>query len=246
MDELELVELTDPGRVLAIVAHPDDLEYGAASAVAVWTDAGAEVVYTLVTSGEAGIDGIDPAECAPLREEEERVGAAIVGVHEVEFLGHRDGMIEYGLGLRRDLAAAIRRHRPDTLLLFNHREGWGQPGSLNSPDHRATGQAALEAMGDAGNRWIFPELVDQGLAPHATKRALVVGSPLAGHAMEVGAGIDRAVASLAAHAAYLQGLGEHPMSDPEFLRMMAEQSALRVPSLPPGSAVLTFELFGQL
>ncbi len=246
MSDLERLELPDPGRVLAIVAHPDDLEYGAAAAVALWTDAGHEVVYTLVTSGEAGIDGIAPAECAPLREQEEIDGAAIVGVSEVEFLGHRDGMIEYGLPLRRDLAAAIRRHKPDTLLLFNHREGWGYPGSLNSPDHRATGQAALEAMGDAGNRWIFPELLEQGLEPHSAARALVTGSPQATHAMDVSGGIDRAVRSLAAHKAYLDGLGDHPMADPEFLRMNAEQTALRLPGAPPGAGALAFELFGTV
>jgi LmbE family N-acetylglucosaminyl deacetylase len=243
MSELEILELTDPGTVLAIAAHPDDLEYGAAAAVAVWTDAGHHVAYTLVTSGEAGIDGMAPEECRSVREAEEVAGAALVGVSDVEFLGHRDGIIEYGLDLRRDLAAAIRRHKPDTLLLFNHREGWGFPGSLNSPDHRAVGQAALEAMGDAGNRWIFTEL---DLEPHGPKRALVTGSPQATHGMHVGPGLERAIASLAAHRAYLDGLGDHPMSDPEFLRAMAEQTALRLPGAAPGDAALAFEVFGSV
>ncbi|HET8969484.1 MAG TPA: PIG-L deacetylase family protein [Candidatus Nanopelagicales bacterium] len=243
MSELQNLELTDPGTVLAIAAHPDDLEYGAAAAVAIWTDAGHPVSYTLVTSGEAGIDGIGPDECASLREAEEVAGAALVGVSDVEFLGHRDGTIEYGLALRRDLAAAIRRHKPDTLLLFNHREGWGFPGSLNSPDHRAVGQAALEAMGDAGNRWIFPEL---DLEPHSAKRALVTGSPLSTHGLDVTVGLDRAIASLAEHRAYLEGLGDHPMSDPEFLRANAEQTALRLPGAAPGSAALAFEVFGTV
>jgi LmbE family N-acetylglucosaminyl deacetylase len=246
MTDLERLELPDPGRVLAIVAHPDDLEYGAAAAVALWTDAGHPVTYTLVTSGEAGIDGIAPGKSGPLREQEEIAGAAIVGVTDVEFLGHRDGMIEYGLPLRRDLAAAIRRHRPDTLLLFNHREGWGFPGSMKSPDHRATGQAALEAMGDAGNRWIFPELLEQGLEPYAPQRALVTGSPQSTHGMDVTDGVDRAVQSLSAHRAYLDGLGEHPMADPEFRRMMAEQTAQRLPGSPQGAGALAFELFGSV
>src|SRR5438105_15706840 len=100
------------GRVLAVVAHPDDLEYGAAAAVAAWTDAGQEVVYVLATRGEAGIDGMEPAAAGAAREAEERDSAALVGVHEVEFLDHHDGVIEYGVPLRRDIAAAIRRHRP--------------------------------------------------------------------------------------------------------------------------------------
>ncbi len=170
------LELHDriPERVLAVAAHPDDLEYGAAALVARWTRGGADVVYLLVTRGEAGIDGLPPAESARVRTEEQIAGAAVVGVSTVEFLDHPDGTIEYGLPLRRDLAVAIRRHRPDTLLLVNHRETWG-PGRLNSPDHRNVGQAALDAIGDAGNRWIFPD-ARGGSAPHAgVQEALVCG-----------------------------------------------------------------------
>ena len=78
-------------RAVAVVAHPDDLEYGAASAVARWTGQGKEITYVLVTDGEAGIDGMAPAQAGPLRQEEERRSAAVVGVHRVEFLGHSDG-----------------------------------------------------------------------------------------------------------------------------------------------------------
>jgi len=96
MDD-ELIPFPDDWqRALAIVAHPDDLEYGSASAIARWTSEGREIAYVLVTSGEAGIDGIPPAECGPLREGEQRASAAVVGVTSVEFLGHRDGVIEPG------------------------------------------------------------------------------------------------------------------------------------------------------
>jgi LmbE family N-acetylglucosaminyl deacetylase len=224
------------GRVLAVVAHPDDLEYGAAAAVAAWTDAGQEVVYLLASRGEAGIDGMDPAASAAAREAEERESAALVGVTTVEFLDHPDGVIEYGVPLRRDIAAAIRRHRPDTLLLFNHRETW-QPGRLNSPDHRNVGAAALDAVGDAGNRWIFPDL---GLEKHGAKRALVTASPESTHALDVTPYVDRAVASLAAHTAYLEGLGDHPMADPEILRFFLEGTGQRFSG---AGAALAFELF---
>ncbi|MGH3778994.1 MAG: PIG-L deacetylase family protein [Pseudonocardiaceae bacterium] len=148
---------TDWQRGLAIAAHPDDLEYGAAGAVAVWTSEGREIAYLLVTRGEAGIDGIAPDRAGPLREAEQRAGAAEVGVHTVEFLDHRDGVIEYGVPLRRDLAQAIRRHRPELIVTLNHHDSWG-PGSWNTPDHRAVGRAVLDAAADAGNRWIFPDL----------------------------------------------------------------------------------------
>src|SRR5687767_5803739 len=111
-------------RALAVVAHPDDLEYGAAAAIAHWTAAGRDIAYALVTRGEAGIDGMAPKEAAAVREAEQRASAAVVGVGAVEFLGHRDGVIEGGTTLRRDLAAAVRRHRPELLLTLNHHDTW--------------------------------------------------------------------------------------------------------------------------
>ncbi|MCU0279957.1 MAG: PIG-L family deacetylase [Candidatus Nanopelagicales bacterium] len=226
---MELLEHT-PQRVLAIVAHPDDIEYGAAAAVAMWTAAGADCRYLLATRGEAGIDGMDPQTAAAVREQEQHRSAEVVGVEVVEFLDHPDGTIEYGLTLRRELAEAIRRHRPDTVLLFNHRESWG-PGARNSADHQAVGTAALDAVADAGNRWIFP-----GTEPHHASLVLVAGSPQATHAIDVSAGVDRAVASLSEHRAYLEGLGEHPMADPEFLRAFLEQTGTRV-GVPAALAV---------
>ena len=129
-------------------------EYGAASAVARWTDQGKEVTYCLLSSGEAGIDSMAPDECARIREEEERRSAAVVGVHTVEFLGHPDGLIEADVALRRDIAAAIRRHRPEVVVSINFRETFGMPG-FNHADHRATGIALIDAVRDAANRWLF-------------------------------------------------------------------------------------------
>ncbi len=195
-------------RALAVVAHPDDLEYGAAAAVAEWTAAGREVTYLLVTRGEAGIDGLGPQECAAVREAEQRASAAVVGVRTVEFLdGHQDGVIEAGLPLRRDLSAAIRRHRPELLITLNHHDTWGGV-AWNTPDHRVVGRATLDAAGDAGNRWIFPDLTSElGLSPwDGVRWVAVAGSPYPTHAKEVGPGIERAVASLAEHRAYITGL----------------------------------------
>lgn len=130
---------TDWTRALAVVAHPDDLEYGCAAAIAHWTDGGREFVYLLATRGEAGIDSIAPATCGPLREAEQRASAAVVGVSEVEFLDHHDGVVEYGLDLRRDIAAAIRRHRPELIVTLNHRDTWGGAqggGYWNTPTTR--------------------------------------------------------------------------------------------------------------
>jgi len=197
----------DWNRALAIVAHPDDVEFGCAGAIAAWTAEGKQVSYLLLTRGEAGIDGMAPAEAVKVREQEQRASAAIVGVAEVEFLDYTDGAVEYSTGLRRDLAAAIRRHQPELVVTFTHHDVT-YTGKWNSPDHRNAGRAALDAVLDAGNRWIFPEV---GGEPWGGVRyAAVAGSDRPTHAVDVSASLDAAVASVEAHSAYLAGLGIPP------------------------------------
>ncbi len=216
---------TDWTRALAVAAHPDDLEYGAAGAIAGWTDAGKEVRYVLLTRGEAGIDTMNPAQAGPLREAEQVAGAREVGVSVVEFLDHRDGTIEYGLPLRRDLAAAIRRHEPELIITGNFHDSW-PGGGWNTPDHRNTGRALLDAIGDAGNRWIFPDL--EGEPWKGVKYVAIAGSPQSTHAVDVSSTMDRAVASLQAHKAYLEALGDHPMADARgFLEFLADMTSAR-------------------
>jgi LmbE family N-acetylglucosaminyl deacetylase len=212
----------DWSRALAIVAHPDDLEYGAAAAIARWTGQGKWVGYVLATSGEAGIDGLAPDECAAVRQDEERRSAAVVGVDSVDFLAYPDGLVEQSIALRRDLAAAIRRHRPDVLVSINYRAEW--PGGFNHADHRAVGWALIDAARDAGNRWLFP---GAGGEPWAGVRfALFNGSPAASHFVDVSDTIDLGVASLREHRAYLDGLPEGTFGkDPDaFLRGFAEET----------------------
>lgn len=228
-------------RALAVVAHPDDLEYGTAAAVAEWTDGGREVVYLLASRGEAGIDTLSPEECAPVREREQRAGAAVVGVRTVEFLDHRDGVIEYGTGLRRDIAAAIRRHRPELVVTVNHRDTWGGV-AWNSPDHRAVGRAALDAVADAGNRWIFPELGERGLDPwEGVRWTAVAGSDRPTHAVDATAGLERSVRSLLEHRTYIEALTQE---DPErYCRTLLEGLTKEAAAQFGGRPAVTFEVF---
>jgi LmbE family N-acetylglucosaminyl deacetylase len=196
-------------RVLCVVAHPDDVEYGTSSAVAAWTAKGIEVAYLLLTRGEAGIDTMDPKAAAQLRVHEQIKGSREVGVTRVDFLEYPDGVLEYSLAMRRDIARAIRSFQPDALVV----SPWDIEFSigLNQADHRVAGLAAVDAMRDAGNRWVFPELINDGLEPHSTRWLLTNGLDNATHGVDVsGEPLERGIASLEAHAEYLAAIPGHP------------------------------------
>ncbi len=192
---------------LAVVAHPDDLEYGAASAIAKWTAGGKSVTYVMVSRGEAGINELHPSEVGPLRSQEEIAAARVVGVDTVEFLDHTDGVIEYGLPLRRDISRAIRRYKPDVLLTLSHHLQFPS-GHLNMADHRNVGVAVFDAARDAANRWIFPELMSQGLEPWDGVRFVAVFGPNnPTHGIDVTGYWEQGIDSLRQHRAYLEYLG---------------------------------------
>ena len=202
---------------VAVVAHPDDLEYGMASAIARWTSQGKRITYVLATRGEAGIAAMAPARTGPLREEEQQRSAAVVGVRDLEFLDHRDGAVEYGLALRRDIAASLRRIRPDVVITMNFELTWGEGGGVNHVDHRAVGLATLDACRDAANEWIFD---DAGAAWTGITGVYVAGMPSPTHFVDVTDTIELGVTSLREHRAYIDGLGTD--FDPDaFLRDIA-------------------------
>lgn len=212
-------------RALAIVAHPDDIEYGVSSAVAKWTAAGKQVTYLLASRGEAGIDSMSPAEVGPIREAEERESARLVGVDTVDFLDYHDGVIEYGLPLRRDLTRFIRRYRPEVLLTISFDLAW-PGGGLNQADHRTVGLAVCDAVRDAGNRWIFPELREEGLDHWSGVRLILVSGNDPTHACDVGDALEQGIASLRAHHVYFDNLGQE--FDPDaFLRGGASETGRR-------------------
>ena len=211
--------------VLCVAAHPDDLEYGAAAAVDKWVRAGKTVTYLLATRGEAGIDTMPPDRAGPAREQEERNGAAAVGVDVVDFLdGFSDGSVEYGLPLRRSLARQIRIHRPDLILSLTHAESFAG-GGLNQADHRAVGLAVIDARADAGNRWIFPQLVEAGHLPWSTRQVFACNDPLPTHYVDVTGHFEAAVASLSAHEQYLTALGADYPAPAELLSTILGGSA---------------------
>ena len=218
-------------RMLCVVAHPDDLEFGAAAAVARWTGQGKQVVYCMVTSGEAGIDGMHPDQARTVREAEQVESARVVGVDTVDFLGLPDGVLEHGVALRRAIAEVVRRHRPEVVLTGNFRDTWGGR-NLNQADHIAVGRAVLDAVRDAGNRWVFTEQLAEGGGSlekwGGVGEVWAFGSPQSTHAVDTTATFDAGVASLEAHAAYIEGLGWDAFDPREFLEGMARATGQRL------------------
>jgi LmbE family N-acetylglucosaminyl deacetylase len=218
----------DWDTALCVVAHPDDLEFGAAAAVARWTGQGKRVVYCMVTSGEAGIDGMAPDECRVVREAEQVESARVVGVSEVDFLGLPDGVLEYGVALRAAIAAVVRRHRPDIVITGNFRDTWGGV-NLNQADHIAVGKAVVDAVRDAGNRWIFADQLTDGTEPWGGVRAVwAFGSPQATHGVDTTDTFEAGVESLEAHRAYIDGLGWEHFDAREFLEGFARGTGQRL------------------
>jgi LmbE family N-acetylglucosaminyl deacetylase len=189
-------------RALAVVAHPDDVDFGMAGTVATLTSQGVEVTYCLVTSGDAGGDELVMAreDRAKLREDEQRAAAACVGVSELVFLGYADGMVEPTLALRRDLARVIRKVKPDVVLTQSPERNYERI-FASHPDHLATGEATLRAVyPDARNPHAFPALLnDEGLQPHTVTRVWIVGTSAPTMVVDTTASIDKKLEALKSH-----------------------------------------------
>lgn len=218
---LEEFSLDGIETALCVVAHPDDVEYGTSAAVAAWIDRGVEVHYLLLTSGEAGMQR-PPEEIGPLRAKEQQNACDAVGVKSLEILDFPDGMLEYSLEMRKAIARVIRRIRPNVVLTmtWDVEPSWG----LNQADHRAAGLAAADAVRDADNTWVFPELAaEEGLENWGTDWLLVAGSATPTHFVDVtGEPLERGIASLEAHAEYLAALPDHPAPQDMLTEISAE------------------------
>lgn len=226
-------------RVLVLVAHPDDADFGAAGTIAAWTDAGLEVRYCLATSGDAGgFDDTPRSEMAGLREAEQRDAARAVGVEEVEFLGFADGALYPTMELRKAFSRAIRRFRPQRVLISSPEIDWRRIGAAH-PDHRAAGEAGLAAVyPDARNPFAHQELLaEEGLAAWTVDQLWILGGPHDAHPVDITDTFDRKVAALRAHRSQTS---HHDGLD-AMLRQHAASAAERL-GLPPGRLAESFQV----
>jgi LmbE family N-acetylglucosaminyl deacetylase len=226
-------------RILVVTAHPDDVDFGLAGTVATWTDAGIDVVYCIVTNGDAG--GSDPsvsrADMVVLRQAEQIAAAKCVGVSDVRFLGYPDGRVEASIDLRRDLARVIRQVRPDRVACPSPERNYARlPAS--HPDHRAVGSAALDAVyPDARNPFAFPELADEGLDAWIVREVWISGSPQSTHFVDVTDTFGRKIAALRAH----ESQTGHMDNLAEMLRGWLSRSAA-LGGLPEGRLAEAFQV----
>jgi LmbE family N-acetylglucosaminyl deacetylase len=201
--EPERDEPTEPKRILIMAAHPDDIDFGNAGSVATWTAEGHEVVYCLVTDGDAGgyDEGISRPDMATLRRDEQRAAAKILGVTELHFLGWPDGRLYVTHELRRDLTRVIRQVRPDRVVTQsptrNLRSMYG-----SHPDHTAAGEATMCAVyPDARNPFAHPELLaEEDLGAHTVAEVWIshMGEG-ADHYVDTTDAYERKVDALRAH-----------------------------------------------
>lgn len=164
---------------MIITAHPDDAEFTAAGTVAKWTRQGVIVIYVICTDGSRGSNDpqMKPEQLVAIRKAEQKAAARVLGVEEIVYLDYEDGSLEPTLALRRDLTREIRRYRPDIVICPDPTVRYYGDNYLNHPDHRAAGDAALDAVfPSARTRYIFPELLDEGLEPHRVREVYIRGA----------------------------------------------------------------------
>lgn len=227
-------------RVMMIMAHPDDVDFGAAGSAATWTDAGVQVTYCLVTDGDAG--GFDPSvprsEIAGIRRREQTEAAAKVGVTDLIFLGFPDGRVEANLELRKSISRAIRQVRPNRVVIQSPERNF-QRIYASHPDHLAAGEAALCAVyPDARNPYTFTELVeDEGLEAWSVDEVWMMSGPQADRFVDITDNVDRKIAALMCH--------ESQFTDPQrvadMVRGWVTDTAARG-GLPDGRAAEAFQV----
>lgn len=229
--------MTEPSselqRVMVIAAHPDDPEFGCAGAVLKWAQAGRTITYVLITSGDKGSHDPDlrPGLLAARREVEQRAAAAELGVGDVIFLRRPDGLLENTLDLRRELAALVRRLRPHIVVTI---DPW-RPYQLH-PDHRAAGQAAMDAVWSAREWGIFPEQLVEGVEPWRVRQVYLFWTDHADYWEDISCCLEQRIAALMRHVSQVG-------TEPEKLAERVRQRAREAGEKPGYAAAEAFKRF---
>ena len=228
-------------RALVVMAHPDDVDFGSGGTVARLTRDGVEVTYCLVTSGDAGGDTSrsTPEERAVTREAEQRAAAAELGVSELTFLRFGDGRVEVTLELRKAIARVIRQVRPDLVICQSPERNYERI-FASHPDHLAAGEATLRAVyPDARNPHAFPELLAEGLQPHAVATVWLASSVDVNLAVDITKTFSRKVAGLRRHVSQVGDRDDLESMVRHWARASAKRFGLGKKRLAEGFRVVT-------
>lgn len=191
-----------PQRVMAIAAHPDDIEFGSVGTIARWVKAGATAAYVLVTSGDVGIaePGMTKAKAAEIREAETLAAARLVGVDDVTFLREPDGMVINTLELRKRLVRQIRRFRPEVIIAMDPTVMYTPLGGINHPDHRAVGEATMDAIFPACSQPnLFQELEEEGFFACRVRKVYISSRGEGDTFVDISSTIDLKIQALQTH-----------------------------------------------
>jgi LmbE family N-acetylglucosaminyl deacetylase len=215
-------------RALVVTAHPDDVDFGAAGTIATWTDQGIEVTYCIVTDGDAGArdHSVDRSTLPAIRRAEQEAAAKEVGVTDLVWLGYPDGRLTVTMELRRDIARVIRQVRPERVVCQWPERNWKSV-FASHPDHMAAGEATMCAVyPDSRNPFSFPDLLVEGLAPHAVDEVWIMSSSMPNTYVDVTDTFDRKVAALLRHASQLNPANDVATFIGEFLAANATAGGL--------------------
>lgn len=218
-----------PQIALGIAAHPDDLDFGMSGTMALWASRGTRVYYLILTNGNKGCtdDAIDPKELTLIRRREQRAAAKILGVKDVFFYDYEDGMLQVTPELKCDIVRVIRNIKPDVVLTIDPSLlYYAKRGFINHPDHRAAGQATLDAVYPLARDCLsFPELVHQEeLPPHKVKTVLLLNFATQNYHVDISDFIDQKMAALGAHASQMPSMS----ATQAMMREMAAEAGAQI------------------
>ncbi len=188
-------------RILVVMAHPDDCDFGAGGTIALWTKKGIEVSYCIVTNGDQGGEASEFSleDMAKVRQREQREAGKVLGVSQVTYLNYRDGSLVPTLELRKEIVREIRRAKPDRMVVQSPERNWERI-FASHPDHLAAGEAAIQAVyPDARNPYAFTDLMESGFEPWRVRELWITGSPHPNHFVDITETFSKKMDALKAH-----------------------------------------------
>jgi len=226
-------------RVLVVMAHPDDCDFGAGGTIAQWTAKGIAVSYCIITNGDQGGEesGIPLEQMAQVRQKEQRDAGAALGVSDITYLNYRDGWLMPSIELRKEIVKAIRIAKPDRMLVQSPERNWERI-FASHPDHLAAGETAIQAVyPDARNPYAFTDLKEAGFEPWRVREVWMTGSPTPNHFVDITDTFDKKMAALHAHVSQTA----HNKELENMVREWGQRNA-EAQGLPAGKIVEIFKV----